>query len=1348
MSDVVTPPRRRRFRSYILFCFLTLVVVLTGAAWYMTTDSFQSLMLRRIVAELERITGGRVELESLHTVPFRLQVEMRGLTIHGREPAGEVPYVHVDSLSARVKIISLLETQFGFDFVILDRPVVHIAVYPDGSTNQPQPHLAQSTGQTPVERLFALSIESFQVRHGELLLADQKMPLDFTLHDVAADMSYSLLRRHYEVNVLLGKGDTSWDGYRPVAWTAEAHFNLERQSAEVKSFKMTSGRSRLEASGWIRNFHEPRIEGNYDATLDLAEAAAVLRRPEARRGFARASGHGSWSAQDFASAGQLTLKDFDWRTLPVGLHDVNVDTRFAFDQKHISLSQIQARVFGGSVNGEADFAGPGWMEALTSSAPKRTAKAGAQEEPRGTAKLRLKDLKASEIAGAFSTRERPFHRVNLAASASGTLDAAWRGSPRNAEIGISIDLTPPANPLPSQLPVRARIRGSYRLPTDELLLSEFTAATRATQVRASGTFSSRARLNVSVTTSNLGEWQPVMAAAGYNEPIPVRLHGNASFSGTATGKISDIEFTGTLQSSGFDLLIPASGSNPERSVHWASMVTDVRLSSRTFALRNGRLLRSGAAISFDFRAGLDKRTFTDSSPFRFSVESEGADLAELQALAGYSYPVSGTVNLHFQASGTRADPVGEGHIQLTNAMIYGQPVKNFESDLALTAQKAKLGNLRLTYYDAQAHGETTYNIATRGFEFQLAGTNFDLARVPQLQKTRVAVDGRMDFTASGSGTLEEPSIQLALQIHDLTLDHEHEGNLTLNANSHGEELHLSGESQFEHADFHLEGDVHLRDQWQSDLTLRFNHLDVDPVLRTYLHSQMTEQSSVSGDIRAQGPLRQPRSLQVTGNLADFQSQVEGVKVHNEGPIVFSIAQQALTIGQFRLVGDQTDFSGHGTVQLAGERQLDLHSRGEVNLKLVQILDPDFTSTGTLTMDMSVAGTTGAPVMQGRVKVENGNIAYLDLPSALSDINGSLVFTQDRLQVEQLTAHVGGGAVTLSGYASAYQGRLSFNLGVHGKDVRLRYPPGISSTANVDVTFVGTPGAATLSGDIVVTRLGMTPGFDLAGYLQRSSQISALPTSNPMLNGIRLDIHAVSASELQLQTASVRLAASADIHVRGTAAKPVLLGRADVIEGWIYFNGTKYQFERGAVTFTNPVSTEPRVDLQASTHVRDYDITLNLNGPIDKPNLTYRSEPPLPPGDIIGLLAFGQTAEESAQLQQSNQSAFSQAASSALINAALNATVSNRVQRIFGVSRIKVDPQGLVTETSPTQTGPAVTIEQQVQNNLTITYTTNVAQSSQQIIQVVYNLTRSVSVVGLRDQNGVVSFDVRVRQRKK
>jgi translocation and assembly module TamB len=149
-------------------------------------------------------------------------------------------------------------------------------------------------------------------------------------------------------------------------------------------------------------------------------------------------------------------------------------------------------------------------------------------------------------------------------------------------------------------------------------------------------------------------------------------------------------------------------------------------------------------------------------------------------------------------------------------------------------------------------------------------------------------------------------------------------------------------------------------------------------------------------------------------------------------------------------------------------------------------------------------------------------------------------------------------------------------------------------------------------------------------------------------------------------------------------------------------------------------------------------------------VNYRSDPPLPTSDIIALLAFGQTTEESAQLQQgSAHSAFNNQASNAMLAAALNATLSNRAQRLFGNSRIKINPQGIESETSTTtQNGPAVTIEQQVKDNLTLSYTTDVSQTSQQIIRGEYNVSRNISIVGIRDQNGVVSFDIEIRRRKR
>ena len=86
-----------------------------------------------------------------------------------------------------------------------------------------------------------------------------------------------------------------------------------------------------------------------------------------------------------------------------------------------------------------------------------------------------------------------------------------------------------------------------------------------------------------------------------------------------------------------------------------------------------------------------------------------------------------------------------------------------------------------------------------------------------------------------------------------------------------------------------------------------------------------------------------------------------------------------------------------------------------------------------------------------------------------------------------------------------------------------------------------------------------------------------------------------------------------------------------------------------------------------------------------------------------------------------------------------------MQKLFGVSRLKIDPNvGGAVNTALAR----VTVEQQISNKLTLTYITNLSQSAQQIIQFEYNVNKGLKIVGVRDQNGVVSFDVVLRKRIK
>jgi translocation and assembly module TamB len=335
-------------------------------------------------------------------------------------------------------------------------------------------------------------------------------------------------------------------------------------------------------------------------------------------------------------------------------------------------------------------------------------------------------------------------------------------------------------------------------------------------------------------------------------------------------------------------------------------------------------------------------------------------------------------------------------------------------------------------------------------------------------------------------------------------------------------------------------------------------------------------------------------------------------------------------------------------------------------------------------------------------------------------------------------------IHLGGYMQ-YGRFLEFNVTAKGDDLRLRYPPGMSSTASADLRLFGTANGAVLSGELQVTRFNLSQGFDFGSYVASNRQSNVLTGSDSLLNKVKFDLHIYTTPDLRFSSSLARVSGDADLRLRGTMAKPVLLGRANIQEGEIFFNGAKYQLQRGDISFTNPVKIDPILDLSAAIRVGDYDIELGFHGTSDKLNVTYRSEPPLPQADIIALLAMGRTQEGSARAGGS-QAAFTQEASNAILGQAINATVSSRVQKLFGVSRIKIDPHS-ATETSLDH-GPQVTIEQQVSNKLTLTYVQPVSQASQQTIQGEYNVTRNVSIVAVRDQNGVFALDIRIRQRKR
>lgn len=1332
------PPRSRKpkFKWVQAALGLFLFVSVVSLGLYLRSDAFRELVRRKVVAELELVTGGKVEIESLTWKLSRLEFEARGVTIHGREAPGQAPLVHIDRVLGQAKIISIFRRDVGLRLLVVDHPVVHLVLYSDGTTNQPMPKVAEESS-SPVQRLFDLAVNKLEINGAEVFLNDKKLPFEFTGDHLSGGMSYSRTAKNYEGNLSIDILAAHYHGLEPLHGSLELHFLMQPSQLELKLLRFQMDKSTLEAKGTLRNYNRPEIHLQYTSSLELLQVAKIASIPQIQSGHLTVTGSATWQNSSYETQGTLNARYVTWREADWNLAQFDLDSAFVFTPEKLLLSGLKAKVLGGSAQGEFQIVN--WNASPSQKRP----------EKRGTINLRLAGVQVAQLAAAISTRHLPLNQINLVGGVSGDVNGAWVGFARDANTQLKLEVDPPASPAPQQLPVTASFQGTYHHGSQILDVGGLSFATRGIRLNATGTLgSSSAQLKVAFNANDLRELQPVLAALSSDAQVPVDVHGRASFNGALSGRFSAIAARGRLDLVDFDTLLGPIHSlvarNTAARIHWDSMLADVLVTPSSVSAQNGLLKRGVTQVAFSGSTTLSNGVFdARTSVMAVNFQIQNASLADAEMLAGLHYPLTGILNANVRATGTLNNLNGNGNLSASKVTFYGEPFALFRADINFAGEETQFNNILFSHNGAQLTGSAAIDPLAGSLRFDLRGANIELANFSRFESHRFTLAGRADFHASGSGTMAQPVVNAQLTVRKLVVNGDAVGDLTASAETQGENMMLRADTSFQNAVFTLEGSMRLRDNFPAKLTLKFDHVDVDPLVRAYVSRSISAHSSVEGSVELSGPMRTPRALSMAANISQFSANIQNIKIQNDGPLRFSFNNQVIHVDQFHLVGDETDLTLRGDAAMAGAQTLDVHANGKLDLKLLQTLDPDITSSGMAALEVHLAGTVREPLVRGRMDISNGAISAVDLPNGLTQLNGRLVFVQDRLQIENLRAHTGGGDLDLAGFI-AYQEGLYFDVTATSNDVRVRYPPGLSASANASLRFTGSTGASILSGNATIVRLAVDPRFDFAQYLASAKNPGRPGTKNPFLENMRLDVHIISTPQLRVETSLAKVAGDADLRIRGTAANPAILGRVNISEGNVSFNGTKYRLEHGDVTFNNPQLIQPIINVQMTAHVRDYDITIGFHGPVDRLNITYKSDPPMSSSDIIALLAFGRTKQEDIYGNQPTSTTLT--TSDTMLQQALTNASSNRVQKLFGVGSVKIDPQVIGPENN---LGPRVTIEQQIQNNITLTYITNVAQSSsEEVIQVEYNLTKSISVVAVRDYNGILTMEVRIKKRKR
>jgi len=349
-------------------------------------------------------------------------------------------------------------------------------------------------------------------------------------------------------------------------------------------------------------------------------------------------------------------------------------------------------------------------------------------------------------------------------------------------------------------------------------------------------------------------------------------------------------------------------------------------------------------------------------------------------------------------------------------------------------------------------------------------------------------------------------------------------------------------------------------------------------------------------------------------------------------------------------------------------------------------------------------------------------------------------------VDNLSGQTGGGKVNLAGVVSYGGPQTQFRIQATAARVHVQYPDSVTTEADARLVLAGTESRSLLSGNVTIQSVALHSHSDVGSILTSAAvPPSSTTASTGLLGGMRFDVRIQTSPDVQFRTSLTQnLQADADLTLRGTPDHPGMLGRLVVTSGNVVFFGTNYDVNQGTIAFYNPNKIGPVLDVDLETTVQGVDVGITVSGRLDKLKMAYHSDPPLEFEQIVTLLASGKrpitdpvlAAHQPPAPEQSIQ----QAGANTFLGQAVANPVSGRLQRLFGVSKLSIDPQIGYNKQA------TLTLQQQVTQNLTFTYIQDVTQSNPSAIRIEWAINPQFSAVAQRDIYGEFALDFFYKRR--
>jgi hypothetical protein len=923
-------------------------------------------------------------------------------------------------------------------------------------------------------------------------------------------------------------------------------------------------------------------------------------------------------------------------------------------------------------------------------------------------------------------------------------------------------------PLRAPLAVGGQIR--YEFGPEWITIAPGWAATRHTFVELEGRTAfpgERSKIPFHVTSSDWQESDRVLAGimtAFGARTRAVPIGGMGQFDGMMLGAFKSPRIEGTFTGdriTAFD-------------TEWGRIEAKAVIENAYVDVTDGVITKGESRMDVDGRFALGYPRRDGGEEINGRIRMTNRPLVDLKhAFDLDEYRMSGLLSGEFHLTGKYQGPFGFGKMTIDRGVAYGESFETASSSLRFEGNGVRLDAINAKKGSGSLLGAAFIDWDGR-YSFNADGARLPLEKVDAATFPDLPLYGIVTFSASGTGTFDDPRYDVKGTIDDFFVVDEGIGQVNGRLSIRGDMLTIH---QLEVASPRLAvsgtGRINMADDADSDaeLTLRFTDTSLDPYVRLFEPRLSPFTTAVaSGTIRVAGALGDIAKLRIDGTVEEVDLRLFDYRLRNDGPISLGLRDNTAHVERLRLVGDGTTLELFGDVGFAQDR-VRIRALGDANLSILQGFLRDIRSSGAAEIQAEIAGSMKAPVLVGSATLTNGRLRYFALPHSIEAVNGRVEFDAGGVRLDGLSGRMGGGEVKFGGRVGLKGTQVdSYAVTAVGREMRVRYPEGFRSLIDADLALRGAATNPILTGTVQVrdalwVRSIETEGTGIFGLAASGAGKgnggtgigigggAAAPAASafPMRFDVRLD----APSTLRIENSSARLVSSAELTLRGTYDRPLLFGRAEINRGEVLFEGNRYMVTRGTIDFSNPTRIDPFFDIEAETRARVpgeiYRVTFRITGTRERFVWDLSSDPPLAPVDILAML-FGDMRDprdadvRGLRSRDKTEEELLATRAARLLTSPISSEVNRVVRKTFGVDSVLITPSlGDLSQSARINPTARLTIGKRISDRLFLTYAQPITSSKpEQLVLIEYTQSDRLAWILSRNEDDTYAIDVRVR----